>query len=147
MEEKNMADNPQQSLKATPEQLLYAKILEVGMYIGLAILLVTYFIYVLGIMAPYIPLNEVPNYWTMTVTDYLHEADIHAGWSWVGMVHKGDFLNFIGIAILAGVTIICFLSIVPTLWANNDRVYAVLAVVEVIILTVAASGILAVGGH
>ncbi len=142
-----MADNPQQSLKASPEQLLYAKILEIGMYIGLAMVLVTYFIYVLGIMSPHVPLHEVPNYWTMNVTDYLHETDIHAGWAWVGMVHKGDFLNFIGIAMLAGVTIICFLAIVPTLWANNDRVYAVLAVVEVIILTVAASGILAVGGH
>ena len=46
------------------------------------------------------------------------------------------------IAILAGVSIICFLSIVPLLWKNGDRIYALLAITEVIILTVAASGIL-----
>jgi hypothetical protein len=63
------------------------------------------------------------------------------------MVGYGDFLNFIGIAILSGVSIICFLSIVPLLWKTRDRIYAVLAITEVIILTVAASGILGSGGH
>lgn len=57
----------------------------------------------------------------------------------------GDFINFIGVAILGGVTIICYASIVPTLLKNNDKVYAILAVLEVIILSAAASGILAVG--
>jgi hypothetical protein len=49
------------------------------------------------------------------------------------------------VAILAGVTIICYAAIVPTLLKNNDKVYAILAVLEVIILSAAASGILAVG--
>jgi hypothetical protein len=142
-----MADNIQQSLDASPEQLVYAGILEKGMYMGLAILLVTYALYVFGFISPYIPLEKVPDYWSMEVNDYLHEAQIEAGWAWLGMVQYGDFLNFVGIAILALVTIICFISVVPILLKSGDKVYATLAIVEAIILSIAASGILGTGGH
>jgi hypothetical protein len=132
-------------LEATPEQLLYAKILERGMYLGLLILFVTFGLYAFGIVDPYIPLDKISNYWSMNVNDYLEHAEIKAGWAWLGMLKYGDFINFIGVAILAGVTIICYAAIVPTLIKNNDKVYAILAVLEVIILSAAASGILAVG--
>lgn len=132
-------------LEATPEQLLYARILEIGMYIGLLILFITFGLYTFGILDPYIPLDKISNYWSMNVHDYLKHAEIKAGWAWLGMIKYGDFINFIGVAILGGVTIICYASIVPTLLKNNDKVYAILAVLEVIILSAAASGILAVG--
>ena len=61
------------------------------------------------------------------------------------MVGKSDFLNFIGIAILGGITIICYLAIVPTLLRKQDYAYVSMAVLEVLVLTLAASGILAVG--
>ncbi|MGD8368484.1 MAG: hypothetical protein PVG78_12655 [Desulfobacterales bacterium] len=131
----------------SPEQLLYAKFLEKGMIVGLVLLIVTFVIYAAGIIKPYIPKNEVALYWSHTVDDYLHMADVKAGWAWLGMLGYGDFLNFIPIAILAGTTMFCFLSIVPTLWRKNDKVYAVFAMLEVIILAVAASGILGAGGH
>ncbi len=132
-------------LEATPEQLLYAKILERGMYLGLLVLFVTFGLYAFGIVDPYIPLDKISNYWSMNVNDYLEHAEIKAGWAWLGMLKYGDFINFIGVALLAGVTIICYAAIVPTLLKNNDKVYAILAVLEVIILSAAASGILAVG--
>ena len=133
------------TLEATPEQLLYARILEMGMYFGLLVLFVTFGLYAFGIVDPYIPLDKISNYWSMNVNDYLEHAEIKAGWAWLGMLKYGDFINFIGVAILAGVTIICYAAIVPTLLKNNDKVYAILAVLEVIILSAAASGILAVG--
>jgi hypothetical protein len=132
-------------LEASPEQILYAKILEIGMYIGLLILFVTFGLYTFGILDPYIPLDKISQFWSYSVNDYLEHANIKAGWSWLGMLKYGDFINFIGVAILAGVTILCYAAIVPTLLKNNDKVYAVLAVLEVIILSAAASGLLAVG--
>ncbi len=142
-----MEDKSYASLEATPEQLLYAKILERGMYFGLLILLITFGLYAFGVMDPYIPLDKISKYWSMNVNDYLHHANIKAGWAWVGMIKYGDFVNFIGIAILAGVTILCYAAIVPTLLKNKDTVYAIIAILEVIVLTVAASGILGAGGH
>ena len=142
-----MEDKSYASIEATPEQLLYAKILERGMYLGLLILLITFGLYAFGVMDPYIPLDKISKYWSMNVNDYLHHANIKAGWAWVGMIKYGDFVNFIGIAILAGVTILCYAAIVPTLLKNKDTVYAIIAILEVIVLTVAASGILGAGGH
>nr|HID58462.1 DUF1634 domain-containing protein [Desulfobacterales bacterium] len=140
-----MVGKSEPSLEAGPEQLLYASILQKGMYLGIAILFITFTMYALGIMKPYIPLDKISTYWGMNVHEYLHNANIKGGWSWLSMLQYGDFINFIGIAILAGVTIICYLVIVPLLLKNNDKVYAAMALLEVIILSLAASGILAVG--
>jgi hypothetical protein len=140
-----MVDQHDAKLQATPEQILYANILNKGMYVGLAILFITFAIYAFGIMKPYIPLDEISHYWGYSVHEYLEHAEIGTGWSWVGMLKYGDFLNFIGIAILAGVTIICYLAIVPLLLRSNDKVYAILALIEAVVLALAASGILAVG--
>jgi len=140
-----MEEKANDLLKATPEQLIYAGILEKGMYLGLLILFITYALYVFGIMDPYIPLDKISDYWSMNVHDYLEHAEIKNGWAWLGMLKYGDFINFIGIVLLAGVTIMCYAAIVPTLLKNKDTVYAILALLEVIILSAAASGILAVG--
>jgi hypothetical protein len=142
-----MADQHETQLEAGPEQILYASILAKGMYLGILILFITFALYALGIMKPYIPRAEISQYWTMNVHDYLHHANIEPGWAWLGMLKYGDFINFIGIAFLAGVTIMCYLSIIPVLLKNNDKVYALLALLEALILSLAASGILAVGGH
>jgi len=142
-----MTDDFEKSLQAGPEQLLYAKILEKGMYLGLLILILTYLLYVMGIWKTYIPVGDVPKLWTLGVSEYLHTANVPHGWDWLKLVGYSDFLNFVPIAMLAGVTIICFLSIVPTLWKQNDRLYAVFALVEAVILGIAASGILGAGGH
>jgi hypothetical protein len=136
-----------EQVQAGPEQLLYASILEKGMYLGLLILLITYAIYMVGVPRPYLDHAQIPQLWGMSVADYLHSTKIEAGWAWTGMLGYSDFLNFVGIAMLAAVSIACFIAIVPLLLRNGDWLYAVLAVTEVIILSVAASGILGTGGH
>ena len=135
------------------EQILYAKVLEIGMYIGLVILFVTFGLYVSGILAPVVPLDQVSSYWNQGVHEYLeavnrdhlHMEHAPTGWAWVTMLDKGDFLNFVGIAILGGITIICYLAIVPALLRKKDFVYLAMALVEVFVLSLAASGILVVG--
>ena len=133
--------------KATEEQVLYANILNKGMLIGLLGLIVTFVIYALGILTPKIPLEKVQHYWVMSVKDYLHESGIHAGWAWIHNLGYGDMLNFVPIAFLSGLTIICYLSILPGLIRKKDTAYIIIAVLEVVVLCVAASGILGTGGH
>jgi len=131
----------------TEEQKLYASVLEKGMYFGLLILLITFVIYAAGILDPYIPMSQLGNYWGMTAGNYLHEANVPAGWGWVSLLGYGDFINFIGIALLSGVTIICYAAIIPSLLRNGDKLYALLAGLEVLILSLAASGLISAGGH
>jgi len=135
------------------EQLLYAKILEIGMYLGLGLLLVTFFLYVSSIVPPAVPVEDLPMYWEMSVHDYLeatnhdhvHQEHAIIGWSWLSVLGKGDYLNFLGIALLSGVTIVCYLGIVPVLIMKRDFVFAAISLAEIVILTLAASGILSVG--
>ena len=140
-----MQDQPNASLEPTPEQIRYAGFLEKGMYVGLACLLVTFAIYIFEAMEHYIPHEMVPHHWTQSVDQYLADAQIEPGWVWVTMLGHGDFINFIGIAILAGVSVLCYLSIIPLLLKKRDFIYAVIALLEVAVLALAASGLLAVG--
>lgn len=134
-------------LRVPPEQVLYARVLEKGMIIGLMLLILAFLIYASGIVKPYIPKSDMSQYWSQSVGEYLHKANVETGWKWLGMLRYGDFLNFIPIAILASTTLVCFLFIIPGLWKRNDKAYAVFAMLEVLILAVAASGILGTGGH
>ncbi|WP_420264034.1 hypothetical protein [Candidatus Magnetominusculus dajiuhuensis] len=132
---------------ATEEQLRYAVLLSYGMKIGMLMLLISFAVYALGILPPFVPVDDLPKLWSMSVHDYLHETGIHPGWTWLTMLNKGDFLNFLGVAFLGGVTIVCFLAIIPILMRKKDYVYALIAALEVTVLILAASGILKSGGH
>ncbi len=137
------------------EQVIYANILEKGMYFGLGCLVITFGLYVFGIIPSAIPLTEVSKYWSQDAhsylkaidQDFLHLDHPHIGWTWTTLLGKGDFLNFLSISLLAGLTIFCYLAIIPSLLKKKDVAYTVMTIVEIIILGLAASGILAVGGH
>jgi len=138
-----MADKP----KATEEQLAYAGLLDKGMKLGMLMLIVTFFLYVSGIMAPHIPVDQLQNYWSMPVKEYLKATGIHPGWTWISLMGQGDFLNFLGIAFLSAVSVICYIRILPVLLKKKDTIYVAIALLEVLVLTLAASGVLKSGGH
>lgn len=137
----------EKKVHATEEQIAYAKLLDMGMKLGMLALIITFIIYVGGILTPHIPVNDLPKYWSMPVKDYLSATGIHPGWTWLGLLGKGDFLNFLGIAFLSGVTILCYIRIIPIFFRKKDAVYGILAIIEVLVLVLAASGILKSGGH
>lgn len=133
--------------KPSEEQIRYALMLSSGMKAGLAALILTFFLYISGIVSPHIPKDAISNFWHLPVAEYLNATGIKSGWNWVSLIKKGDFLNFIGIVFLSGVTIVCFIGIIPIFLRKKDTVYAIIAFVEVAVLVFAASGILKTGGH
>jgi hypothetical protein len=60
---------------------------------------------------------------------------------------KGDFLNYLGFAFLALMTIVCYLVLVRGYSRQKDWIYAAIAVLEIVVLSLAASGLLGAGGH
>ncbi len=136
-----------QSVKATKEQILYANMLFWGSWGALALMTVTYLVYVLGILEPHIPLDQIIVLWSQRSSVYLTQGHVPQGWGWAALVAKGDFLNFVGIALLAGMTIVCFVPLIPAFIRRKEPMMAVIAALEVVVLSLAASGILASGGH
>jgi hypothetical protein len=80
-------------------------------------------------------------------TNFLHWETLPTGWSWMRLLGYGDFLNFLPIAILSGITILCYIVITPGLFARKDKAMAIMAIAEAVILALAASGLLSVGAH
>lgn len=150
---RSSSEDPATDTGANEEQLLYAKILAVGMYFGLGILLVTFCLYLLGIPGPGVPIEELPRLWTLRAHEYLeavnhqflHREEVLTGWRWVFVLNRGDYLNFVGIAVLAAVTIVCYMGVLPKLLKKRDWIYAGIAVLEIVILLLAASGVVSVG--
>lgn len=136
-----------ESVHATPEQTAYADLLFYGCWAGLAIMLVTYSLYVLGVITPHVPLETMPQVWSHPVSLYLEKAQVPTGWGWASLLGKGDFLNFLGIVLLAGLSIICYLRTIPALFRKGDKLMGAIAVAEVLVLLLAASGIVGGGAH
>lgn len=130
-----------------PEQVLYAKILFYGAWLSIAIMVVTYFLYVTGLIDPHVSMELVVNNWDKSVSEYRQITNSPDGWNWVPLLGKGDFLNFLGIALLAIMTIICFITLIPTYLKRKEFTYATIAALEILVLVIAASGFLGSGGH
>jgi len=128
-------------------QLFYAKVIDRAAKVGFIFLLLTFAVYVSGIHNTYLPLDDVPRYWSQPAQDYLKAAGIKAGWAWLTELHHGDFLTFLPIAVLAGVTILGYLCVVGKFFRRREPVLGLMAIVQVIILILAASGIWKIGGH
>ncbi|SMC20833.1 hypothetical protein SAMN02746041_01026 [Desulfacinum hydrothermale DSM 13146] len=136
-----------ESAQASPEQKRYADLLFYGAWAGIFLMIVTYVIYLTGLLDPHIPLNEIPHLWRLSVGEFLHEANAPHGWGWALLLGKGDYLNFLGIVLLAFMTIVGFLTLIPAYVRKKDWPFVVIVVLEVLVLALAASGILGAGGH
>jgi hypothetical protein len=130
---------------ATPEQLAYARMLDLGVTVGRYVLITTFAIYAFGLAAPKVPFSELSLYWSMPVSEYLRAAEVATGWGWLDLVGHGDYMNFLGIAVLAGLTVLCYLRVLPFAWRRGEINIAAILVLEIAVLAFAASGLLAVG--
>jgi len=135
------------AIKTPKEQITYANLLFYGAWSALAIMTVTYLAYVFGILAPHVPMEQVAALWGSPVHVYLEKANVPTGWNWLVLIGKGDFLNFLGVVILAGMTIVCYLTLIPAFLKEKKTIFAVIAILEVLVLSLAASGIVGGGGH
>ncbi len=129
------------------EQIAYANLLDLGMKIGLVMLVVTFIIYLTGILSPQIPIDELPNYWKLKAHEFLTSGGIQPGWGWLRLVTKGDLLNFIPIGLLGAITIFCYIRILPIFLKRKDIAFFIFSLIECLILILAASGLLHVGAH
>jgi hypothetical protein len=129
-----------------PEQLRYARLLDWGTRVGLVVLLLSFAAYVLGLAESHVPVAQLPELWIHPVGRFLELTNSPTGWGWLALVHRGDIAGMLGIAILAGSSVLCLLALVPLYLARGDRAFAAVCLAEVAVVLFAASGLLT-GGH
>jgi hypothetical protein len=118
----------------------FARWLDAGMRTAFIASLLTFGLYVSGLVPARIALSELPRLWTLPLPAYLERTASPTGWSWLQFLAYGDFLSYAGIALFAVVIIVCDLAIILPLLRRRERLLAVLASVQVVILVAAASG-------
>lgn len=136
-----------ESVKASREQIIYANLLIIGVWSGIAIMVTTYVIYLIGLLPSHVDMSLIPTIWDKSVTEYIEITHSPHGWGWVALLTRGDFLNYIGLALLALMTIFCFLVLLRGYIRQKNWIFAVIAFLEITVLSIAASGILGSGGH
>ena len=142
-----MSNQNDEALKPSREQFIYANLLIIGVWTGIIILFITYIIYLAGILPPHIQISSIPGIWDKGVDEFLEITRSPHGWGWVSLLTKGDFLNYTGFVLLALMTILCYLVLVRGYIRQRNWIFATIAILEIAVLSLAASGIFGAGGH
>lgn len=131
---------------ASHEQRVYARWLDIGTRIGFIVLLASFVVLVLELVPPGVALEDLARHWHLPVDEFVRTTNAPTGWLWLGRLDEGDVLNYIGVAILAVMTIICYARVLPLFLGAHDRLFVAICVAEILVLLTAASGILG-GAH
>ena len=125
------------------EQHIYARWLAAGSRLSFALLVATFFIYLTGIVPALVPVAELPKYWGLSAARYAAATGSPTGWHWLELAGRSDVMNLVGIACVALVTPVCFARLVPEFVRQGEHTFAAIALMELWILVLAASGIAA----
>jgi len=118
----------------------YAPWLEVGVRVGLFVLVASFAVYLLGILPASVPPESLPTVWNLPVSQYLERTSAPSGWGWISRLGQGDVLNMLGVAILSSITIVCYVRVIVPLLRERERLLAGIAIAQVIVMLVAATG-------
>ena len=133
MEEKDPCDHVQRS---------YARLLDWGGKTGFVVLVVSFLAYATELLPGSVPLAELSRLWSQPLPAYLLQSGAPTGWDWLFQLHRGDFASLLGIAVMAGCSLFCLLSVASIFARRNDHLLATICVLEAAVLLFAASGLL-----
>jgi hypothetical protein len=126
-------------------QEVYARWLDVSTRLAFGASLLSFLVYASGVLPSFVPLDTLPALWGLPVGQYLEKTGAPSGWGWVHLLDFSDYLSLACMALVAMVTLICYLALLPLLLRLGEQLQAALVGAQVLILLVAASGFLAGG--
>jgi hypothetical protein len=132
----------------TPEQLVqevYARWLDTSTRLAFAASLLAFLLYATGLLPAFVPLDALPALWGLPVGEYLERTGVVSGWGWLGLLRFSDYASLACVALIGMVTLICYLRILPLLLRLREPLQAALVLAQVLVLLIAASGLLAGG--
>ncbi|MEM1578625.1 MAG: hypothetical protein QXN34_05290 [Archaeoglobaceae archaeon] len=132
-------------IEVPKEQIVYGKILNYGGIVSIIAISVVFMIYITGIAPHYVDFEKLMELWGEKHHKFVEETKIPTGWEWLRLINYVDFLNLFLVALLAFLTIICYIAILPVFISKKDWIYATIALIEILVLILAASGLISTG--
>ena len=133
---------PQRPPQVADDQRLYARLLDWGTWAGFAALAAGFLAYVTGLLPGDVALPSLPALWSLSATAFRAQGGGAAGWAWLAHLDRGDSASLLGIALLAGSTLVCVAAMIPVYLRRRDLGYAAICGLAVLVMLVAISGLL-----
>ena len=124
------------------EQQLYARIVYHMNHLGLFVLVVGFVLYLTGMLAPYVPLEDLHKYWSLPLDQYLEKTGAPTGWQWISELGYGDAAPLLGVAVLASITIVCYLVLFFKFLQRGIRPLVAITVIELFLMLLSASNLI-----
>jgi hypothetical protein len=124
---------------------LFARTLQVGTWLSLAVLVLAFTGYVSGAVTPRVSIEELPSIWGLRAADFAARAGFPRGWGWLGLLRYADLQPLLGVAMLAGLSIVAYLLLLVVFLRKGDASYALISAVQLAVLLLAASGLVSIG--
>ncbi len=132
-------------IEVPKEQIIYGKILSYGSKISILAMAIVFAVYISGVLPHYVDFEKVVELWGKNHHTFVEETGVPKGWEWVGLIGYADYLNLLLLAILAFLTIVCYIAILPVFAVKKDWVYLTITLIEIVVLLLAASGLITTG--
>lgn len=130
---------------ARSEEATYARLLWWSGWTGFVLLVLGFLAYVTGALPPLIDVESLARVWRLPARELAAQEGHPTGWGWVALLGHGDIFNLLGIATLATCSALPLTAIAALYWRRRERLHALLAAAQVLVLLLAASGMIAAG--
>ena len=140
-----MNDKEKNTDKIDQVQLVYARVLEMVSHVGMAFLALGYVVYVLQLLPLSVPIDAIAGNWHLKASEMQQKLHTPAGWSILsssGALFKGDVVSYLSIYYLAMATVVCLAFASVIFYREKNYLYTTIAVLQVLVLLVAASGLI-----
>ena len=130
---------------ASDNQLLLATLYRFVTFIGFTCIAAGFVLYVSGVLPAHIPVDEVSSYWHLSAQEYAGQTGTPYGWDLIKAIAAGDMISLASLVLMAIAVIVCLIIMVFAFLKSENRIFAVGTVLQIVVLALAASGI--VSGH
>ena len=124
------------------EQKLYGRIVYHMNHVGLFVLVVGFALYLTGVLTPKIPLEDLPQYWSLSLDQYLAKTGAPTGWQWIFELGYGDVVPLLGVALLASITLVCYLVLFFQFLQRGVKPLIVITTIELFFILLSASNLI-----
>lgn len=140
-----MKQAPASKIEIHHEQLAYAGVLDRLSHLAILFIGASYAAYVLDLLPQGISIADIAANWHLRASEM--QSTLHAplGWSFMAdpsSLGRGDTLSYLSIILVCMIPVACLLFTAPAFLREKRPAFVVLSLLQVLILLVAATGIL-----
>jgi hypothetical protein len=143
-----MTDRKREGGYADRVQLTYAKTLDYVAHTVIVVMAIGFLIYLMELLPLTVPIETIAGNWHLSAANLQAKLNLPCGWgcftSPAGILH-GDIVSYISVIFLSLATLVCLASALTVFVSEKKHLYSVIATLQVLVLLVAASGIMSGG--